>query len=279
MSIHGDILGPVVSGLFGLAAAEGAGEDRQRAARINQQTERERIESAKAQPLGRNVTTGTGVTARPGGGFNIDFLPGSSQEVASGGNVLRQQLATNLAGTTTAPTTEQINLAFDERDLLGKKDFEFGLDKLLSQRQRTSGGIQPEGGPFEGATVDAIGRYLDTKRRNTPIEKLAARSEFDRNAALLQTTQLANLADRGISPVGTPGANLAQLVANQPTTPTPTDFSGLTNLALAGGGVAQDFEKRRLAAIEEEKFNKVLAALRERTVGPSKGPGTFGRIT
>ena len=271
------ILGPVVSGLFGLAAAEGAGKDRQEAARINQATEQRKIEAAKAQPLGRNVTTGTGVTARPGGGFNIDFLPGSSQKVASEGNVLRQQLATNLAGTTTAPTTEQINLAFDERDLLGKKDFEFGLNQLLSQRQRTSGGIQPEGGPFEGATVDAIGRYIDTKRRNTPIEKLAARSEFDRNAALLQTTQLANLADRGISPVGTPGANLAQLVANQPTTPTPTDFSGLTNLALAGGGVAQDFEKQRLAAVEEEKFNKVLAALRNRTLGQG-GSGTFGGI-
>jgi hypothetical protein len=272
-----NVLGPIVGGLFGLAAAEGAGKDRQEAARINQATEQRKIEAAKAQPLGRNVTTGTGVTARPGGGFNIDFLPGSSQEEAAKGNVLRQQIATNLAGTTTAPTTEQINLAFDERDFLGRKDFEFGLNQLLSKRQQLGQGIQPGGGPFEGATVDAIGKYMDTMRRNTPIEKLTAKAEFDQRAANLQTAQLANLADRGVTPIGTPGANLAQLVANQPTTPTPTDFSGLTNLALAGGGVVQDFEKQRLAAIEEEKFNKVLAAIR-RQVGGS-GSGTFGLQT
>ena len=74
------ILGPVVSGLFGLAAAEGAGKDRQEAARINQATEQRKIEAAKAQPLGQNVTTGTGVTARPGGGFNIGFIPGSDRK-------------------------------------------------------------------------------------------------------------------------------------------------------------------------------------------------------
>lgn len=273
------VVGPIVSGLFGLAAAEGAGEDRQKAALINQRTEQDRIASAERQPLGQNVTTGTGVTARPGGGYNIDWIPGSSQEEASKGNVLRQQLATNLAGTTTAPTTEEIDLAYDQRDLLGKKDLEFGLDKLLSQRQRAGGGIQPAGGPFEGATVDAIGRYLDTKRRNTPIEKLTARSEFDRNAANLQTAQLANLADRGVPPpVGTPGANLAQLITNQQRTPTETNFSGLTNLAMAGGGIAQDFERQRVAAVEEEKFNKVLAALQARTLGAG-GSGTFGGRT
>jgi hypothetical protein len=143
------------------------------------------------------------------------------------------------------------------------------LGQLLTQRQRGSGGIQPRSGgsPYEGATVDAIGRYLDANRRNTPIEKLSARAEFDKRAADLQSTQLANLADRGVAPVGTPGANLAQLVANQPTTPTPTDFGGLTNLAIAGGGVVQDLAKQRIAANEQERFNTFIQALKDRTLG------------
>lgn len=263
----------IISSGIDFFASRAANKARGEAAEKNQEAEDRKLTAARQAPLGVNATLGTTTTAREGGGFDINFTPGSSQETAAGGNLQRQIAANELTGTTTAPSQGTIDTALGERDQLNFGRFSKGLSDLVSQRQRTSGGIQLPGSQFEGATVDAIGRFADANRANTPVEALTLRSQLDREAAALQGQQLQNLGDRGVTPVAGPGNNIAQIIGAQNLTPTPTDLSG-ANPFMAAGGFMDDLARQEAEEDANQRYNDFLEVLRNRQQG-NTGSGTF----
>ena len=153
---------------------------------------------------------------------------------------------------------------------LQQAQFDRGIDSIISQRQRTGGGIENQ--PHAAGTVDALSRFSQANRFGGEREALDLFNKSGQaDVGLLQAILNANTPRAGAPAFtgGPPGGTAANAIVQSPPPAQSVDLSGALPFA-AGGNILQQLQAQESA----DKEREFLLSLFNRTQG-NQSAGTI----
>ncbi len=203
------------------------------------------------------------------GGFDTSQLGGADAAQAratlSSGDIDRAGITNDATGNFqfSLPTLDDARGVIQGDQALQQGQFDRGINSIISQRQRTGGGLNNE--PFAAGTVDALGRFSQQNRVGGEVDALNLFNQSGQaDVGLLQAILNANTPRAGAPAFtgGPPGGQAAASIIQSPPPAQSTDLSGALPFA-SGGNILQQIQAQE-SSDQERKF---LLDLFNRTQG------------
>jgi len=273
MGLFDGIGSAVLGGLVGGQTAQETNEAQQRANQANIAAQ------AANQQRGLDALQGSSafgnVTRNPAGGFDV-AQPGAAdaakaRSVLSSGD-LDRAARLNQAGQDfnfTLPSLADARSVVERDNALQMGQFQKGLGDLITSRQRLGGGIQVPGSDFEGATVDAIGRYADQNRLGGETKALDLFNKSREADLAILNQQLGVNQPQVALPAyttTTPGGTAANVIAQSPPRATVPDITSAIPFQ-AAGGIINQLQAQEQARQDNRNYLEALRVLANQRAG------------